>query len=135
MKLKNAYILYAALIICLVIAAVQNYNNHCIITKLAATITEQEKTISKLENENEVARENCSKVTKGYAMVVYDVSEMMQNLDEYYYKPELLMLEAGIIMSRTERFMERKNVLLEEMGLDVDKMRAEINEIIEMREN
>ena len=115
--------------------AVQNYNKHCIITTLEATVAEQERTIKKLENENEVARKNCSKVVKGYAMVVYDVSEMMQNLDEYYYKPELLMLEAGVIMSRTERFMERKNELLEEMGLDVDKMRAEINKIIEMREN
>jgi len=135
MKIKETYVLYGILMIVLFISTVQLYHKDNTITRLETTITEQEKTIEELTNQNELAKENCSKIVKGYAMSMYDFEEIVSDIDEYFITPDLFLTKVQIITSRTERFMERKNILLEEMDIDVDTLRAEINEIIEMREN
>lgn len=135
MKLKKSYVLYTILIICFIIISIQDYNKQREIVRLETTIAEQSKTIENLKNENALDRKNCSKIVKGYAMTLYDVSGILRNLDKYYNNPNQMILEAGVIMSRAERFMERKNKLLEEMDIDVDALRLEINEMIKMKKN
>lgn len=136
--MKQNHILIGALICCVLFITTQSYNNHLEKTELQAIIAEKGKTIEdllamnvQLTANNTTAKENCREIVKGYALTVSDAGTLFKNIEIYYLSPERLALDASIILSRAERFMEKKNGLLEEMDIDVEELRDEVEELIE----
>ena len=128
--MKTNYILHGFIIFALIVSFVCIYDKNSKIIELELIIASQKNEIQELKEQNSIAKENCKKITKGYALVVYDIKALLNKIDRYYFDPALMSLDMSVIIARTERFMEKKNELLEEMDINVEELREEVNETI-----
>lgn len=127
MKITQTHIFVFVLFLCLFVSTVSLHNEQLKISELQMTIDQQQEKIIKLENDNTINIQNCEKIVKIDNKIILDLAGMFKKLDIYYEQPDLMILDASVIMSSAERNIEKKNELLDQLGIEYNEPTYNLN--------
>lgn len=91
------------------------------VNKLKVENAEKEKVIAELNNDKNNLKENCKKIIDIDDKIIFDMAEMFKKMDKYCEQPELLILDGSVVMSSTERGIEKRYDLLDDMDIEYQK--------------